>query len=197
MSSNTIYLYLKTHNVTGYMYLGKTVSKDPHKYTGSGKLWLRHLNKHGYNYSTKILAECSTAEEVQALGLYYSKKYDIVKSKSFANMMEESGNGGATRGTGWSHTTETIAKLSKPKSNTDNMKKAQRSRSTETSDYQKKLHEDPDFYKKKIASMKTGCHSKESAKKRSKTISTLKWCNDGVRNYRLVKIPDHFFRGRI
>jgi len=34
----TIYLYKKTHNQTGFKYLGKTNSKDPHKYKGSGIL---------------------------------------------------------------------------------------------------------------------------------------------------------------
>jgi len=43
----TIYLYKKTHNITGLQYLGKTISKDPYSYTGSGVRWTNHLKKHG------------------------------------------------------------------------------------------------------------------------------------------------------
>ena len=49
-----IYLYIKTHNVTGLKYLGKTESCDPHKYKGSGKYWNIHLKKHGNDYSKQI-----------------------------------------------------------------------------------------------------------------------------------------------
>jgi len=44
----TIYLYLKTHNITGLKYLGKT-TQEPHKYWGSGIDWLLHIKKYGYN----------------------------------------------------------------------------------------------------------------------------------------------------
>lgn len=60
----TIFLYKKTHLVTGLNYLGKTISKDPHKYRGSGKYWLNHIKKHGYLVNTEILKECQTSEEL-------------------------------------------------------------------------------------------------------------------------------------
>lgn len=60
----TIYLYKKTHNKTGLQYLGKTKSKDPHKYKGSGVYWTSHIKKHGYDVTTEILRECSTMEEI-------------------------------------------------------------------------------------------------------------------------------------
>ena len=44
------YLYVKTHNITGLKYFGKTTN-DPYTYYGSGKYWLLHLKKHGYNIS--------------------------------------------------------------------------------------------------------------------------------------------------
>ena len=91
--SNTIYLYLKTHNVTGLKYLGKT-EKDPFKYQGSGKHWTRHINKHGYDVTTEILFETTDKEEFKKVGLEYSKKWNIVESKEFANLMEETGTGG-------------------------------------------------------------------------------------------------------
>ena len=49
-----IYLYLKTHNLTGLKYLGKTI-KDPYEYSGSGIVWTRHLKSHGNDVTTEIL----------------------------------------------------------------------------------------------------------------------------------------------
>jgi hypothetical protein len=90
----TIYLYKKTHNKTGLQYLGKTVSPDPQKYQGSGKWWMHHINKHGYDVTTEIIKECQTNEELKEWGKYYSKLWDIVASKDWANIREESGDGG-------------------------------------------------------------------------------------------------------
>ena len=87
-------LYIKTHNKTGLKYLGLTESSDPHKYTGSGKYWLQHLRKHGFDYSTEIIKECATKEEFREWGLYYSKLWNIVESNEWANLKEEVGDGG-------------------------------------------------------------------------------------------------------
>lgn len=88
------YLYVKTHKVTGLNYLGFTSSKDPHKYTGSGKYWNLHLQKHGCDYDTKILHRCISKSAIKAWGLYYSKLWSIVKSTKWANLKEENGDGG-------------------------------------------------------------------------------------------------------
>ena len=64
----TIYLYKKTHNITGLKYLGKTKSKDPYKYKGSGTMWSSHIKKYGYNVTTEILKECQTNEELRYWG---------------------------------------------------------------------------------------------------------------------------------
>ena len=90
--SNTIYLYLKTHNQTGLKYLGKT-EKDPHTYKGSGVHWLKHIKKHGYDVTTEILFETTDMEEFKRVGLEYSEKLGIVKSREFANMVVEQGEG--------------------------------------------------------------------------------------------------------
>jgi transposase len=68
----TIYLYVKTHNKTGLKYLGKTTSKDPHKYKGSGTYWLSHIKKHGYDVSTEIIKETFSKDEITYWGVYYS-----------------------------------------------------------------------------------------------------------------------------
>lgn len=89
-----LYLYVKTHNKTGLRYLGYTSADDPHKYTGSGIRWKAHLNKHGYDYTTEILHECQDKTELKELGLYYSKLWNVVESREWANLKEEQGDGG-------------------------------------------------------------------------------------------------------
>lgn len=89
------YVYLKTHNKTGLKYLGQTV-QNPFQYKGSGTRWTHHLRKHGNDVSTKILAECSNKEELKELGIHYSKLWNIVESKEFANCTVEEGTGGRT-----------------------------------------------------------------------------------------------------
>ena len=90
----TIYLYKKTHRITGLMYLGKTTSKDPYSYSGSGKYWKLHLTKHGFDYNTEILRECVTNDEVKQWGEYYSNLWNIVESNDWANLKNEAGDGG-------------------------------------------------------------------------------------------------------
>lgn len=90
----TIYLYKKTHKDTGLKYLGKTIATDPYVYPGSGTYWTRHLEKHGNNVETEILRECVTEEELKFWGQYYSKLWNIVESKEWANLIEEAGPGG-------------------------------------------------------------------------------------------------------
>lgn len=90
----TIYLYVKTHNKTGLKYLGQTSAKDPHLYPGSGVYWKSHLKKHGYDYSTEILKECQTKEELAAAGIYYSNLWNVIESEEWANLKVEQGDGG-------------------------------------------------------------------------------------------------------
>lgn len=93
-SGQMIYLYVKTHNVTGLKYLGKTVSKDPHKYKGSGIVWRNHCNVHGYDYSTQIIFQSIHKDEIKQKGIYYSQLWDIVKSDEWANLKQEECDGG-------------------------------------------------------------------------------------------------------
>lgn len=86
-------LYVKTHNVTGLKYLGKTTAKDPHKYSGSGIYWRQHLEKHGYDYTTEIIKECFSNNEVRIWGSYYSKLWNVVESNKWANLKPETGDG--------------------------------------------------------------------------------------------------------
>lgn len=92
----TIYLYVKTHNKTGLKYLGKTTARDPHKYQGSGVHWTRHINKHGYDVDTEVIKICHSKEELKEWGSYYSKLWNVVESRDWANLKEEKGDGGDT-----------------------------------------------------------------------------------------------------
>lgn len=88
-----IYLYKKTHNITGLQYLGKT-TQNPYQYKGSGKRWIPHIKKHGYDVTTEILNECTSNEELFKWGKYYSELWDIVNDPNWANLKPEYGEGG-------------------------------------------------------------------------------------------------------
>lgn len=90
-----IYLYIKTHNITGVKYLGKTTS-DPFKYKGSGTVWQRHIAKHGNHISTEILFKSEYKEDFKKVAIHYSELLNVVDSPEFANLCEEQGQGGNT-----------------------------------------------------------------------------------------------------
>lgn len=107
------YLYVKTHNITGLKYFGKTTKQDPHKYTGSGKYWKRHLKIHGNLYSTEIIGIFENIEDCETFALDFSKQHNIVDSKEWANLQEENGITGAPKGhAGHKFTNEQLLKIS-------------------------------------------------------------------------------------
>lgn len=87
-------LYVKTHNETGLKYLGYTKQKAYHKYAGSGTYWKLHLRKHGRDYSTEIIKECQSKEEIKESGKHYSSIWNVVESNDWANLKPETGEGG-------------------------------------------------------------------------------------------------------
>lgn len=91
-----MYLYVKTHNTTGLKYLGKTVKEDYHSYPGSGKRWIRHLNEHGFDYSTEILLATEDKQEFKETAVFFSRLWNIVSSDEWANFRIEEGDGGDT-----------------------------------------------------------------------------------------------------
>lgn len=99
-----IYLYVKTHSITGLKYLGKTTAKDPHKYTGSGVYWKNHLKVHGKCYTTEVIKECYSSDEVKVWGQYFSELWEVVTAKDqngkklWANEKPELGDGGSIKG---------------------------------------------------------------------------------------------------
>lgn len=98
---NKYYLYVKIHSKTGLKYLGRT-SQNPTTYLGSGKHWERHLKKHGKEHVTIVIGIYPNLETLSKAGLYYSRFWDVVKSKKWANLCEEDGNNETK---GWRHLT--------------------------------------------------------------------------------------------
>lgn len=93
-----IYLYVKTHNVTGLKYFGKTTNPNVFSYRGSGKKWKRHIKKYGYNVTTEILGSFKCVETCKQFAVDFSKKNNIVNSRQWANLKEENGFDGAPVG---------------------------------------------------------------------------------------------------
>lgn len=85
------YLYIKTHNITGLKYFGKTVKSDPYKYMGSGQHWVNHLKKYGNDVTTEIVGYYTDENECVKAALEFSVKNDIVNSDMWANLIVEDG----------------------------------------------------------------------------------------------------------
>lgn len=99
------YLYIKTHNVTGLKYFGKTVGSNPESYKGSGIRWLNHINYHGNDVTTEILGYFTDEEECKKVALEFSRKNNIVESSEWANLEPENGiKGGFIEATGKKNT---------------------------------------------------------------------------------------------
>lgn len=92
------YLYVKTHKITGLKYLGYTGKEDPYTYPGSGTRWLNHLHVHGFNFTTEILKECTSKTEIREHGIHFSRLWNVVSDKNWANLKEEQGDGGGCFG---------------------------------------------------------------------------------------------------
>ena len=85
-------LYIKTHNVTGLKYFGKTTG-NPHEYRGSGIYWTAHLRKHGYDVTTEVLGYYTDKDECTNAANLFSIENNIVKDISYkpnVDIFEES-----------------------------------------------------------------------------------------------------------
>lgn len=94
------FLYLKQHSVTGKLYFGKTVSKDPSKYKGQGTYWNNHLNIHGKEYiDTVWFCLFTDIHELIKTAVNLQESMSIVHSGEFANFRIETGlDGGGNIG---------------------------------------------------------------------------------------------------
>lgn len=85
------YLYIKTHNKTGLRYFGKTITKNPHSYRGSGKRWLNHLKYHGNDVVTEVIGFFEDESSCRSVALEFSSVNNIVEDDSWANLEVEDG----------------------------------------------------------------------------------------------------------
>lgn len=96
--SMIIYLYIKQHSITGLKYFGKTVSRNPFKYSGSGKYWVNHYKKYGKEHiKTLEIFGFDDQELCTEFALKFSEENNIVESKEWGNKRPENGlDGGDT-----------------------------------------------------------------------------------------------------
>jgi hypothetical protein len=92
------WLYIKKHNITGLKYFGRTTSKDPIKYKGSGKWWTRHLKMYGNDVTTVWCHLYEDKHVIQEEAIAFSVSHNIVESKEWANLMIEDGINGSVKG---------------------------------------------------------------------------------------------------
>lgn len=89
------YLYIKRHRVTGLLYFGKTTSKSPEKYQGSGLYWKSHLAVHGNLVDTLWYCLYLDPPSISEFAIAFSEANDIVDSELWANLKIENGLDGA------------------------------------------------------------------------------------------------------
>jgi hypothetical protein len=84
------WLYVKRHSLTGLKYFGKTISADPYIYNGSGKVWMRHIGKHGKEHiDTVWVCKFDNKIEITEFALAFSEIFDIVNLPEWANISPE------------------------------------------------------------------------------------------------------------
>ena len=94
-----MYLLVKEHVGTGLKYLCKRVASsfsECEKYKGSGVYWTKHLKKYGNNVKTTCLFVTESKDEFYKVAKKYSLDYNVTKSKEWANLCDEEGQGGNT-----------------------------------------------------------------------------------------------------
>lgn len=91
-------LMVKTHRKTGLKYLcyTKKTGDEFDSYLGSGLYWKRHLRMHGKDISTEILFETTVYEEFAKEARRVSEEFDVTRSEEWANLRNETGDGGDT-----------------------------------------------------------------------------------------------------
>lgn len=95
-----IYLYQKKHTRTGLRYFGRTTSRNPFKYKGSGTRWKYHCDKHGWDHVvTEDVWGFDTQEDCTNFALKFSLENNIVDSDEWANLEIEDGVNGKLAGT--------------------------------------------------------------------------------------------------
>lgn len=120
------YLYIKQHSITGKLYFGKTSLSESKllKYHGSGKHWLTHIKKHGISYVITLWFQLyHTPFDIVADALSMSKSLNIVNSKSWLNLIPETGLDGSIQYNNLSNKNKPQNTFGVPKSKSHTAKK--------------------------------------------------------------------------
>ena len=153
----TTFIYIKTHNITGLKYFGKTNKTDICLYEGSGKYWKNHIKKHGYNCRTKVVRTFTNMEDCRWWCMKFSIINNIVESNDWANLIMENGLDGWVKGVKRSEETKRKMSMAKKGKMGNHLKK-------HTEDTKRKISE----------KMKLKKHTKEHNKKISETMKGRK-----------------------
>jgi group I intron endonuclease len=193
-------IYCYTNKVTGKKYIGQTIHPEQRKRNhlheamerDSDYYFHRSIRKHGWdNFDYEVLEE--NVENLNERENHYIGMYDTLwpngynqcpaaaldktaiekmketKRKQFAAMTEEERR---TR-------VECMVQANIGSKRTEETKKKM------SESMKKYLAENPRVL------------SEERKRKTSETVSQQKWCNDGIRNYRMKDVPENFFLGKI
>jgi len=96
------WLMIKRHEVTGLKYLCKTnksTKEEMLAYKGSGTRWTNHINSHGREHVvTDWYCLYTDRDECVNVASELSHKYNVVESDEWANLIEETGLHGGSKG---------------------------------------------------------------------------------------------------
>lgn len=107
MDFKPTWLYVKECPHCGLLYFGKTTSKDPIAYRGSGTYWIRHLGRHNVIPITRKVKRYTDPVKIKAAAARFSEQHGVADSKRWANLRDEDGIGA-----GGKHSKRTRRKIS-------------------------------------------------------------------------------------
>ena len=83
-------LYVMTHIITGFKYLGQT-TRDLNLYYGSSRVFTEHCKEWSFLVEKEVLLVTTDPDELAERGRYYSKLWNVVDDPNWANLREEAG----------------------------------------------------------------------------------------------------------
>lgn len=186
------YIYKITNLLNGKIYVGKHKYDKPEldpKYTASGTLINKSINKHGIqNFSNELICTCDSLEELNLKESLFILEF---------NSMYPNGYNLTSGGDGISNPSEEILR----KNREWHLGKVQ---SEETIQKRinalKKVHHDDEWVNKISSSLRgrrPSDHTLEASKKRH--VNTV-WYNDGQKEYMIKEtdsMPDNLVKGRL
>lgn len=90
-------LLVMEHNITGLKYFCKTTLLDRvHRYKGSGVVWTKHMQEHGFDVKVGLLGFYIDEDRCLNAAKTFSIENNIVDSDEWANLVIETGRMGAS-----------------------------------------------------------------------------------------------------